>query len=478
MNHLPIFVNITKRPVLIVGGGTVAARKTETILKAGGRPVVVSPTLCPALELLAREGRVQYIARGFQAMDIEGCVLVIAATDDTHLNRRIYTAADSARIPVNVVDCPELCSFIMPAIIDRSPLLIAISSGGTAPVLVRHLKARLETLIPAGYGRLAEFAGSFRAQVKLRLRNAVTRRRFWENVFQGAVSERLFAGQEDKAHALMQQMLDDATGAEDKLVSGEVYLVGAGSGDPDLLTFRALRLMQQADVVLYDRLVSADILNLVRRDADRFDVGKSAGSHTKSQPEINQLMVDLARSGHRVLRLKGGDPFLFGRGGEELEFLAAHTIPFQVVPGITAATGCTAYAGIPLTHRDHAQACVFITGHTRNGTLDLNWDALALPRQTVVVYMGLRSAASIARQLIDHGAEPDRPAAIIENGTRDNQRVTTTTLADLPEVARRIPSGTPALIVIGDVVRLAPTLSWFEPSTEDSESVPLATAIA
>lgn len=478
MRHLPVFVTIARRRVLIVGGGTVAARKTGTILRAGGRPLVVSPTICPALRKLKREGRIRHVARGFRATDVEGCALVIAATDDTHLNRRVYTAADSARILVNVVDCPELCSFIMPAVVDRSPLLIAVSSGGSAPVLTRHLKARLETAIPAGYGRLAALAGSFRAQVRQRLGNAAARRRFWENALHSPAGDRVLAGHEDQAHAMMQQLLDNAAKGKDSSLTGEVYLVGAGAGDPDLLTFRALRLMQQADVVLYDKLVTQEILDLVRRDAERIDVGKRAGSQAMPQADINRLMVALAGSGLRVLRLKGGDPFLFGRGGEELEFLAAHDIPFQIVPGITAAIGCAAYAGIPLTHRDHAQACVFVTGHTKNGAPDLNWGALAQPRQTVVVYMGLRSAGIIAQRLIEHGAEPDRPAAIVENGTRADQRVTTATLATLSAAAGRVPPGTPALIVIGEVVRLAPALSWFLPSADVVGSSVRATAIA
>jgi uroporphyrin-III C-methyltransferase/precorrin-2 dehydrogenase/sirohydrochlorin ferrochelatase len=319
----------------------------------------------------------------------------------------------------------------------------------------------LETLLPSAYGRLARFAGSYRNRVKRSLSDATQRRRFWENAVHGPAAERLLAGQDAAAGDLMDAAVAQAEQTEGKLPLGEVYLVGAGPGDPDLLTFRALRLMQQADVVLYDRLIGEEILNLVRRDAERIYVGKMPKNHTLPQAEIATLLVKLARQGKRVLRLKGGDPFIFGRGGEEIEALAGEDIPFQVVPGITSASGCAAYAGIPLTHRDHAQACVFVTGHSKHGRLDLNWNALIQPRQTVVVYMGLSSLADITREFIAHGAEPATPAAVIDSGTRRGQRVATGTLETLADEAAGAEIRGPALIIIGSVVTLHDKLSWF-----------------
>jgi len=361
---------------------------------------------------------------------------------------------------VNVVDVPALCSFIMPSIVERGPLIVAVSSGGRSPVLARLLRARLETLIPAGYGRLAELAGAFRAKVKERFAPA-ERRRFWERTLQGPIAELVFSGREEAARHAMQAALDDTRLA---FGGGEVSLVGAGPGDPDLLTFRALRLMQQADVVVYDRLVSKAVLDLVRRDAEMIYAGKERAMHALPQEDINHLLVRLAKEGRRVVRLKGGDPFIFGRGGEEIDTLAAEGIPFQVVPGVTAASGCAVYAGIPLTHRDYSQSVVFVTGHLKDGSMNLNWPALAQPRQTVVFYMGLLGVEILCRELVAHGLPAQTPAALVQQGTMPEQRVLVGTLETLPAILRASDVRAPTLIIIGEVVRLRDRLQWFEPA--------------
>jgi len=359
---------------------------------------------------------------------------------------------------VNVVDSPALCSIITPAIVDRSPLMIAIGSGGEAPVLARHLRSKLEALLPSAYGRLASVASGFRERVKAVITSADARLRFWEKVFNGPAAEMVFNGNIDKAKSVIESLLAESP----KTLDGEVYLVGSGPGDPDLLTFKALRLMQQADVVLYDRLVSDGVLNMVRRDADRIYVGKRRSDHAVPQQGINQLLVDLARAGKRVLRLKGGDPFIFGRGGEEIELLAEQGIPFQVVPGITAASGCAAYSGIPLTHRDHAQSVHFVAGHTKAGHLELSWSALMETSQTLVFYMALTNLEEICQQLVTHGRDPHTPAALIERGTTANQRVTVGTLATLPHIIKQQETHAPTLLIIGDVVTLHQSLQWFK----------------
>ena len=388
-------------------------------------------------------------------------MLVVAATNDREVNRRISELAQARNLPVNVVDDPELCSFIMPAILDRSPLMVAFSSGGGSPVLTRMMRGKLETVIPQNYSRLARFAVRFRELVKERVTNPPKRRIFWENALDGVVAEKVLAGDEDSAEALLKKMLD----GEDDILRGEVYLVGAGPGDPDLLTFRALRLMQKADVVVHDNLVSKTIVDMTRRDAQRIFVGKQRANHTMRQEEINDLLVRLAQEGKRVVRLKGGDPFIFGRGGEEIETLAAQRIPFQVVPGITAAAGVASYAGIPLTHRDHAQSCLFVTGHLKNGTMNLDWNALARPNQTVVVYMGLHGLDILCGELVRHGMPDSTPIAIVQQGTTQNQRVITGTLVTLPGIAEREKPQAPTLIIVGGVVTLHDKLAWFHPQT-------------
>lgn len=461
MDYLPIFLNVKGKPALVVGGGFLAARKAELLLRAGCRLTVLAPALGEDLARLAETHDFAHKRGELTAADLAGCVVAFGCSHDRSINRKLCELAAAAGVLVNITDQADSCDFIMPAVVDRSPLLVAVASGGTAPLLSRMLKARFETTIPAAYGRLAEFAGSYRERIKALVPDMTRRRRFWETMIAGPVAEHIYSGQIEQAEALMERLLAEAASDSDKPPPGEVYLVGAGPGDPDLLTFRALRLMQQADVVLYDRLIGDGILNLVRRDASRIYVGKRAQEHTLSQQEISQMLVRLAQEGKRVLRLKAGDPFIFGRGGEEIETLSAHGITFQVIPGVTAAAGCAAYAGIPLTHRDHAQACIFVTGHDQDGAPDLNWDALIQPRQTVVVYMGLSSLARITAGFIAHGADPATPAAVVENGTREGQRVISGTLASLPGKTGQAGVRSPALIIVGSVVTLRDKLSWF-----------------
>ena len=464
MDYLPIFLSIRNKPCVVVGGGAVAARKVALLRQAGAKVTVIAPTLVTALAQQMTDANICHSAREFAPEDLDEVTLVIAATDSAAVNSAVARAADARQIPVNVVDTPGLCSFIMPAIIDRSPLVLAVSSGGAAPVLARQVRARLESLIPASYGRLAALASQFRDKVKSRFTRSADRRIFWEKVLQGPIAELVYSGQEHTAATALQQALDSESGAANQ---GEVYLVGGGPGDPDLLTFRALRLMQQADVVVYDRLVAPAVLELVRRDAERIYVGKERNSHALRQEEINKLLVSLARQGKRVVRLKGGDPFIFGRGGEEIATLAAEGIHFQVVPGITAAAGCAAYSGIPLTHRDHSQSVVFVTGHLQDGSVNLNWKALAQPQQTVVFYMGLHGVPTICQELINHGMPAHTPVALIQQGTTANQQVYTSTLRALPDRVKQENIKPPTLIIVGTVVNLHEQLRWFAPNPQE-----------
>lgn len=458
MDYLPVFVDVRGRTCIVVGGGDVALRKVAMLLRAGAKVRVIAPELTGELAQQHRRGELDWVSANFSADDLIAALLVVAATDDSAVNQSVFEAASARNIPVNVVDAPHHCSFIFPSVIDRSPIVVAVSSSGAAPVLARMLRAKLETLIPVGYGRLAALAGVFRERVKQRFGDARQRRQFWEEVFDGPVAEQVLAGHDAAAHQALEQALDARANIP---AQGEVYLVGGGPGDPDLLTFRALRLMQKADVVVYDALVSAGVLDLVRREAERIYVGKESNKHTLPQEEINVLLVRLALEGKRVLRLKGGDPFIFGRGGEEIETLAEQGIPFQVVPGISAANGVSSYAGIPLTHRDYAQSVLFTTGHLRAGTLDLDWTALCRPRQTVVIYMGLGGLAEICQQLIAHGQPPCLPAAVVMNGTQADQKVVAGTLQTLAAQVAQAGLKSPSLIIVGEVVKLRDKLQWF-----------------
>jgi uroporphyrin-III C-methyltransferase/precorrin-2 dehydrogenase/sirohydrochlorin ferrochelatase len=473
MDYLPIFLDLRGKTALVVGGGDVAARKATLLINAGAWVNVVAPgPLAESYDNLRKTDRIIHRQEAFRPEHLDGAEVVFAASEDDALDQQVYEAASARHLPVNVVDKPKSCSFIMPSIIDRSPVVVAVSSGGEAPVLSRLLRARLETLIPAAYGRLAALAGRFKGPVRKHFPTTEGRRKFWENALLSPVAEMVFSGREQEAEYTLNKMLEDSSTA---VGVGEVYLVGAGPGNPDLLTFRALRLMQQADVVVYDRLVSPPILDMCRRDADRLYVGKERDNHAVPQDEINMVLVRLAREGKRVLRLKGGDPFIFGRGGEEIETLREHGVPFQVVPAVTAAAGVASYAGIPLTHRDHAQALVLVTGHLKDGTMDLDWDMLCRPKQTIVIYMGLKGLVTLCDEMKKHGMPGSTPAAIVQQGTTINQKTVTGTLDTLPALAASAELKPPTLIIVGSVVSLHEKLNWFhpEPAKDDHWHTPL-----
>ena len=455
MDYLPLFAKVSNKPILLVGGGEVALRKARLLLEAGARLTVVAPQLHEELQELADAGVLHYLNDEFSVEQLAEQRLVIAATDDEAVNAAVAAAADAAGLWVNVVDDPARSSFIFPSIIDRSPIMVAVSSGGAAPVLARLLRERLEALLPSHLGALARLSGELRSKVKSAFDSISERRRYWERAFASSrLAALLQSGDEAGGRAWLADEL-----AQSEQQGGEIVLVGAGPGDAGLLTLKGLQQIQQAEVVLYDQLVSPEVLNLIRRDAERISVGKRAGAHSVPQHEINELLVEHARAGKRVVRLKGGDPFMFGRGAEELEVAKAAGIPFSVVPGITAAAGATAYAGIPLTHRDHAQSAVFITGHCQKDGQEADWPALAASNQTLVIYMGLISSPVIQEKLLAHGRAPQTPVALIERGTQPSQRVIRGTLDQLPELAIGVES--PALIMVGSVVTLADKLAWF-----------------
>ncbi len=461
MKYFPLFIDSQDIHCLVVGAGEVAARKLELLLKTQARVTVVAPQICDTVQRLAAGPTVTLLQREFETQDLNDKTLVFVATDKPEVNQFVHDQAVKQKVLVNVVDNTPLCQFITPSIVDRSPLLIAMSSGGVAPVLLRYMRQKLESLLPANLSRLGRFSERFRERVKSTLSGVTARRNFWEEVLDGDIAEMVEKGQDAKAEAAFETALAQAATSGSDIASGQVYLVGAGPGDPDLLTFRALRLMQKADVVIYDRLVSPQILELVRRDAEKIYVGKARSNHTLPQDDINSLLVSEAQKGHRVVRLKGGDPFIFGRGGEEIQTLLGHGIDFQVVPGITAASGASSYAGIPLTHRDHAQSVIFATGHLKDDTVELDWPALAQSNQTLVIYMGLTGLPQICQQLISHGLDAATPIALVQSATTDKQRVITATLEtinqhpELPDIAP------PALIIVGSVVSLHQQLNWF-----------------
>lgn len=454
MDYLPIFCQLHNRACLLVGGGVVAERKARLLMDAGARLTVNSLEFNAQFQHWGALGEVTLIEGEFSPLLLNDKWLVIAATDDIELNQQVSEYAEAQQIFCNVVDAPSLASFIMPSIIDRSPLMVAVSSGGKSPVLARLLREKLEALLSLNLGKLADHAGRLRGRVKQHYSSLTERRRFWEKFF---VHDRLAQSLANQDRLQVEE-LTEAIFAEPIEHRGEVVLVGAGPGDAGLLTLKGLQHIQQADIVVYDRLVSDDILNLVRRDAERIFVGKRAGHHCVPQEEINQILLELAQQGKRVVRLKGGDPFIFGRGGEELETLYNADIPFSVVPGITAASGCSAYSGIPLTHRDYAQSVRLVTGHVKKEG-ELDWANLAAEKQTLVFYMGLSQADLIADNLLSHGMAASMPIALVENGTTNQQRVVTGALNELSNLAKTVQS--PSLIIVGEVVALHDKLKWF-----------------
>ncbi|AJR06782.1 uroporphyrinogen-III C-methyltransferase [Photobacterium gaetbulicola] len=453
MDYLPIFADLKRRPCLVVGGNDVAWRKAKMLLKAGADVKVISPELSPLFQQAVTNGQITYLGEDFSPEHLDGIFLAIAATERKAVNALVYQSANQRQVLVNVVDDTQRCSFIVPSVVDRSPIIVAVSSSGQAPVLARLIREKLEALLPQHLGKMATIAGRFRSRLAQTVTSFSARRQFWEQAFNGRFASLVAAGQVELAGQELEQL------SQGQAKRGEVALIGAGPGDAGLLTLRALQLLQQADVVLFDYLVSEEVMDLVRRDAERVCVGKKAGFHSVPQTETNRLLVEYASQGKRVVRLKGGDPFVFGRGGEELEVLFDHNIPFEVVPGVTAAAGATAYAGIPLTHRDHAQTAMFVTGHLKAGSDQLDWQTLARGNQTLVIYMGLMNASDIMQQLIEHGRAATTAVAIIERGTQPAQKIYKGQLQELDELAQQAAS--PALIVVGEVVNLSEKLHWF-----------------
>lgn len=475
MDYLPINLRLRHKRVVLVGAGIVAARKARFLLAADAQLTVIAPERDKQFEALFSDdsdaantdgGSCDWLQRGYQRGDLEGAVLVIAATPDTNVNQAVYAEASTLNIPVNVVDCPELCSFIFPAIVDRSPVTIAIGSSGASPVLARWIRSRIESILPAGIAEIARFGQRNRERIRAYGNEERDRRQLWEQIVDGPIAQLLLANRAADADVALGELLEERPVER----VGEVYLIGAGPGDPELMTFKALRLLQRADVVLHDRLVNPQIVAMARRDAQRRYVGKQRSIHAVPQEVINQTLVDLAKDGKTVARLKGGDPFIFGRGGEEIELLAREGINFQVVPGITAASAAACYAGIPLTHRDHAQSVRFVTGHTKEGRLQHPWSEFLNEAETLVFYMGLVGLPIICEELLRHGRSPDTPMALIERATLPQQRTLKGTLSSMPEQVAALKPEPPTLIIIGNVVALADTLRWFGDGVENVAS--------
>jgi uroporphyrin-III C-methyltransferase/precorrin-2 dehydrogenase/sirohydrochlorin ferrochelatase len=459
MRYFPLFADLRGRRVLVVGGGDVAERKARLLLDAGARVGLVARELTPWLAQQVADGAVAHLAREFDPVQLDDATLAIAATDDHLQNARVSAAGAARNRLVNVVDDAESSSFIVPAIVDRSPMVIAVSTGGAAPVLARLVRERLESVIDESFGQLAGLLARWRGRIRAAFPDLAARRRFYESALRGRVAAELRAGRVAGAERELASHIGAPANAA--VGMGSVVLVGAGPGDPGLLTLNALRALQEADVILHDRLVPDEVIALARRDAMRIPVGKAVGAHSVAQSRIHELMIEHARAGRRVVRLKGGDPFIFGRGGEELEALRSNAIPYEVVPGITAALACAAYSGIPLTHREHAQSLRLVTAHCGDSVDTIDWPSLARDRQTLAFYMGVGRLATIRDRLIEHGRGPGTPVAIVENGSRPEQRVTLATLEQLAEIAAQGAIHSPALLIVGEVAALAGELHWF-----------------
>jgi uroporphyrin-III C-methyltransferase/precorrin-2 dehydrogenase/sirohydrochlorin ferrochelatase len=484
MDYFPAFLKLRGKTCLLVGGGELASRKARLLLAAGATLRIVSPEINSAIDkMLQADGRLSVSRRRFRKTDVAGNWLVVSATGDPIVESAVKAAADKHRVFCNTVDDEKNCSYITPAIIDRSPIVVAVSSGGSAPVLARKIRAQIEVMLPTRLGELASLAGRWRRRVIERFDDYRTRRQFWERIFDGPVAGESLSGHDVDAEKTLSRMLE--SDANNGGGAGEAWLVGAGPGDPGLLTLRAVQVLQTADVILYDRLVSSDVLAYARRDAKMISVGKTPGCKANSQDEINELLVRLVAEGNKVCRLKGGDPFIFGRGGEEAAVLQAQGLRCQVVPGITSASGCAAYAGIPLTHRDMAQSLVLVTAHGKDSIDNLDWHSLARDRQTLAVYMGVRRFPEVMQQLISYGRSANTPIAIIERGTTPEQRVVRGTLGQLNLLAKAHRIEAPAMLIIGEVARLghsetgpveATTSGW--PTSPISDSVGHAVTIA
>ena len=462
MKYLPLHHNFTGRRCLVIGGGAVAGKRARRVIEAGGRVDLISIEVGDELKDLVAAGGGAVALRAVAPGDVgEEYALVVAATDDHAVNRRVAAEARRKGVPVNVVNDVSLCDVVFPLTIDRDPITITVASGAASPTLTRLLGNRIDSLIPGGYGELAHLVGRFRKQAQEKIPDVAGRIRFWENILQGVVAESVFSGKTEEAENLLAQALESPQAVQE---AGEVYLIGAGPGDPDLLTLRAFRLLQQADVVLYDRLVAPQILERLNADTELVYVGKQRADHFVPQRNINRMLIDYAREGKRVARLKGGDPFIFGRGGEEIEQLARQGIPFQVIPGITAASGCASYAGIPLTHRDHAQSVRFVTGQLQDGSVNLDWKSLVAPGQTLVFYMSLKGLPIICKNLLAFGMEASLPVALIEKGTTLQQKVYVSTLGEMRAVLERNDIHAPTIFIAGTVVSLHRSLDWFPTS--------------
>ena len=467
MKYFPFFLQLDQLPCLIIGGGSVAERKLDLLIKAKADITVISIEFSDYILDLAKTHNIRCVKKEYSNKILEENKynFVISATNDVSLNERVAKDCKKYNIIVNVVDQPEICDFIFPSILERGDITVAVSTGGASPVLARVLRTKLETMVPGSYGKLAEIVSANRIKVREKMKRFSSNKIFWEKMLNGKFLELVLSGKTDEAKTFLDEQIENFD--EDIANQGEVYLVGAGPGDPDLLTFKALRLMQQADIALYDRLVHPSIVDLIRRDATKIYVGKERDNHVVRQEEINELLVKYAKEGKKVLRLKGGDPFIFGRGGEEIETLADEKVAFQVVPGITSASGCSTYSGIPLTHRDYAQSCIFVTGHLKKGKLELDWEKLIQENQTIVFYMGLVSIDIICEQLIQHGLSELTPCALIQQGTTNTQKEFISILKDMPTVVKTEKPKAPTIFIIGGVVALRDKLKWYSTIAAD-----------